>query len=346
MASAAMRHSCRILENFAKLVRIRDWWDFKLSPLAGLFYAVAAATGAPLLPLLPQALLLLAAVAACAAFVSVLNDLTDLEVDRLAGKRNGMAGRTPAARAALLGLPALAVLGFVLLWRHDLPLAAAYAGSFAAFLLYSAPPARLKARGAFGAAADAAGAHLFPSLTAALLAIGAIGARSDPVLLAATAVWSFALGLRGILWHQLGDVDADRRAGVRTLPRIMGPAAVIRVGERGIFPVEIAALLLMLARIHAAAALLFLAIEAAALWRGAAREGVAPAIVRPRPAASIALHDFYGFWLPAAVIVESGLHHPADLLLLAVHLALFPVRARQAGAGLWQVVRPLTPRKA
>lgn len=335
-----MRDYGRRVGRRADLVRFRDWWDFKLSPAAALFYCGAAATGAPLLPLVPQALLLLAAIAACAAFVSVLNDVTDLEPDALAGKHNRMAGRTATARAALLGLPALAGLGFALLWRDDPPLAGAYVGSFAAFVLYSAPPARLKVRGAAGAAADAAGAHLFPAMTALLLAFRAVRAEPDVPMLAAAAVWSVALGLRGILWHQLGDVEADARAGIGTLARRYPPWAVARFGERVLLPAEVVGLLVLLWRMEAAFGCLALAFYLAMAHRLFARTGTAPAIVRPRPGAAIALHDYYGVWLPAAMIVQSALRHPADIAVLALHIVLFPARARQSAAAVRQALWP------
>jgi 4-hydroxybenzoate polyprenyltransferase len=337
MAAAAMRDSYGIVRNLANLVRIRDWWEFKLAPLAGLFYAAAAATGAPLLPLLPQALLLLAAVAVCAVLVSLLNDATDVAVDRSAGKPNPMDGRTTAAKAGLLALPALAGVGVAALWRDDPPLVASYLGSFVAFLLYSAPPVRLKGRGALGAGADAAGAHLLPTLTAVLLAARATRTDPDALLLGLAGIWAFAFGLRGIVWHQLGDREADRRAGVRTLVRAWGSAAARRIGTLGALPVELAGLALLLWRTGAVLAALSLALYLGLLLVRYRRLGVAPAPVQHRPGEAILLHRYYGFWLPAAIILQSALHHPADLALLLLHAILFPGGTRRAAAELWHV---------
>jgi hypothetical protein len=57
------------------------------------------------------------------------------------------------------------------------------------------------------------------------------------------------------------------------------------------------------------------------------------------------LHDYYAAWLPAAIILQSSLRHPADLTLLLVQAALFPGRTRQLAGELWRL-RPGAPRGA
>jgi hypothetical protein len=342
MTAVAMRAARRAVERATGTIRLGDWWDFKLSPVLGMFWGTALGSNAPLLPLAPAALLLLAAIGACAAFVSVINDLTDLDADMVAGKANGMSGRPRAAKAAFAAVPALIGVAVAAAWRDHLPLAAAYLASFVAFILYSVPPVRLKGRGMLGVVADAAGAHLFPTLTAVLLAFAAIGAPADPVLFGATAAWGFAFGVRGILWHQLGDIEADARAAVRTLAGSVEPAAIVRFAERVVFPIELGALLLLLWSMHGAVACLFLLLHAAVLWSRYRRDRIAPAIVQPRPGAAIALHEYYGMWLPAAIIVQSALRHPADLSLLVVLVGLFPGRALQVVGEIWRM-RPGEP---
>ena len=115
---------------------------------------------------------LLLALAPCAAYVSLVNDVTDRADDHRAGKTNRMAGR-PAWQAALILAAPLGVAAvFTILWLDDLPLVVAYWCAWGAFTLYSVPPFRLKRRGILGVVADASGAHLFPTLVAALLASG------------------------------------------------------------------------------------------------------------------------------------------------------------------------------
>jgi hypothetical protein len=339
MTAAGIRIAAGRLRNLAGVVRMPDWWEFKLSPILAIFWGVALGCGRPLLPLASTAAVLLVAVAACAVFVSVLNDVTDLEVDRIAGKPNRMRGHSVLARAALLGIPALIGLGIATMWRGHPALAAVYLGSFLAFILYSVPPVRFKGRAALGVAADAAGAHLFPTLTATLLAFAAMNLPADRLLIGAACAWSFALGVRGILWHQLGDVAADARTGVRTLPRAVAPATIVRLGERVVFPIEVAALAILLWTMQAALACLFLALHLAVLMSRWRRNGIVPAIVTPRPRVAIALHEYYAMWLPVALILQSAVRHPADLILLLLHLMLFPARARQVAGEIWRLGR-------
>jgi hypothetical protein len=44
--------------------------------------------------------------------------------------------------------------------------------------------------------------------------------------------------------------------------------------------------------------------------------------------------------LPAAVILQSALAHPADLLLLLLLATLFRKFARQAAGEMWRMLRP------
>src|SRR5258708_18851038 len=81
------------------------------------------------------------------------------------------------------------------------------------------PPFRFKERGAAGVLCDAAGEQLFPALVAVALACRGAQRAVSGAWVASVAVWALAYGLRGIVWHQLSDVDNDRAAGFRTFAR-------------------------------------------------------------------------------------------------------------------------------
>ena len=80
-----------------------------------------------------------------------------------------------------------------------------YLAAYLAFSLYSISPFRFKNRGVLGVIADASGAHLFPSLFVASSMMHNMHISIDPYWLVIVGVWSFAYGLRGILWHQFWD---------------------------------------------------------------------------------------------------------------------------------------------
>jgi 4-hydroxybenzoate polyprenyltransferase len=141
-----------------------EWWEHKLAPMLGTGYMTAFHLRTSLLNLWPTFLATLIGIAAAAAYVSLINDLTDLSEDAAAGKRNRLAERPRrSAVAAIGGVLTVGVAVAIVAWGDE-PLALGlYAGPWVAFSLYSLPPVRLKARGALGVLADAAGAHLFPT---------------------------------------------------------------------------------------------------------------------------------------------------------------------------------------
>jgi 4-hydroxybenzoate polyprenyltransferase len=323
--------------------RAGDWWDHKLVPALAIFYGTALASGAPVAAMAPVALGLALAVAAAAAFAGVVNDLSDRADDFAAGKPNRMRGRAAGEAALLVAAPVAVGAACAFAWRSSPFILLAYAGSWAAFSLYSLPPARLKARGAAGVAADAAGAHLFPSLTAVFLASSAAARPPDPWWIAIVAAWSLAYGVRGIIWHQLADSDNDRRAGVATLPARLSPAGAARLATHIVFPVEAAALAAMLIRLGTALPPLFLAFYVLLLALRARLLGIRPVIVGSRGKWTMALQDYYEIFLPVSILAASALVHPLDWLVLLAHLALFPRRTRAVPAQVAALAMALAP---
>lgn len=323
------------------VVRAHQWWDHKLIPVLTAFYATAVLLGRPIGPLWPDLLALLAAILAGAAFVSLSNDLADIDDDRAAGKANRLEGRSPGFRTAAVLAPLLAGIGFMIWWRDDPPLVAAYAAAWIAFGLYSLPPARLKARGLAGVAADAAGAHLFPTLVAMLLAFRAAGAEPDPLWIAGGAAWALGYGLRGNLWHQLSDRDHDLASGTRTFAQRHPPRVTIRIGALAAFPLELAGLAVVLVLIGTPLPLLLLAFYLVLVLLRTVHWRMNAVLVAPAPRYFIFLHEYYDVFLPLAVLAASALAHPIDLAVLAVHLLLFGRRPAEAARLIFYLlIRP------
>ena len=327
-----------MIRGVAAAVRGGEWWDYKLVPLLAAFYATALYAGTAVSALWPAVLVFLLSLLPGAAYVSVSNDLFDIRTDAAAGKHNRMAARSPAVRAAAVAACVAAGLPFFYHWRSDPVPLACYAAAWIAFTLYSVPPARLKVRGVFGLLADAAGAHLFPTLLAAAAAFAAIGEDApDALWLAAIGCWSFALGCRGILWHQLLDRERDARSGVRTFAVRRTAAATARVAA-ALFAIELAALFALLAMIGSLLPLLaglfylLLVLRRARLW------GLATVIAAPRAEYRIWMDEYYGVLLPVSLLAASALGRPADLLVLAVHLLLFPRRPIETARDGWVLI--------
>lgn len=143
----------------------------------------------------------------------LLNDLFDIEKDRVAGKPNMMQGK-PAV--VILLMFAIAVSALLLPWLYlpyntvSLVLIVVEVGTF---ILYSAPPVRLKERGVAGIIADTLYAHLLPLMLAANTFIIASGANVDVQLMAVLLLLQAVSGIRNIIIHQYEDAEADRLGG-------------------------------------------------------------------------------------------------------------------------------------
>jgi len=312
-----------------RLVRASEWWQYKLAPALVVFFATALVARKPIVPLWPAAATLLVALAVCAAYVSIINDLTDRDDDIGAGKRNRQLTHSRAEVIALLMATIAGGTAIAWFWRDDIRLVACYAGSWLAFALYSVPPFRFKTRGLAGAICDAAGAHLFPALTAVSLAMRHSRAVS-PMWVVAVGVWSFCYGLRGILWHQLLDHDFDLRARVSTFA-VRHREAAIQIGRFAAFPAECLALSLMLWQIGhflpVAAFGCYVALVAGRVNRGA----LEPVIVQPKPRCFTLMQEYYDIFLPIALLGVAVAADRRAILLLAAFVALFaPAVMREA----------------
>ena len=113
----------------------------------------------------------------------------------------------------------------------------AYGANWLAFTLYSVPPVRLKIRGLWGVIADACGGQLLPTLWTAACVSRGFGV---PVgWLALLGGWAFVLGLRGILSHQLRDLQADRASAVDTFVVRIGAQRTQKLLRRCLVPLEL-----------------------------------------------------------------------------------------------------------
>lgn len=322
-----------------QIIRATEWWEYKLLPILGVFYATLACRHASIAAAWPVVIELLIGIAAGAVYVSVINDLTDRDEDRRAGKPNRLEGRSGVTTALLVAVPLLIGLAMAWRWRDDPLLLAAYGAAWLAFSAYSLPPLRLKTRGLLGVMADASGAHLFPALVAALLAFRAGGVAPDLAWLVLVGVWAGAFGVRGILWHQLSDEEADRIGNVRTFVQRHGGRWARAIGARAMFPLECAALFALLWLLDDRIPFVALVLYAFLVIFKLERFEMHAAIVQPRPRHLILLNEYYEVFLPVSLLVASALAHPADWIMLALHCLFFPGRLSQVISDAWKLPR-------
>lgn len=310
--------------------RADEWWEYKLAPILAAMYATALTLDVAVSAIWPALLVALAALVPGAAYVSLINDATDREDDLAAGKPNRLANRSMTYAGVLIATTVAVGLVLSLLWRRDPLLLPLYLAAWLAFSLYSLPPFRWKARGILGVIADASGAHLFPTLVAVVIVFRWADRPVSAPWMAAAGAWAFMNGLRGILWHQLSDAEHDRRAVVRTFAQRHDARGIARFGTFVIFPIELAGLAGMLWQMRSVIPVIFLALQLRLMVVRLRIWKMHAVIVAPKPQFLIVLHEYYDGFLPIAVLCASAWRHPADLLVLAIHLLLFSNRIRQA----------------
>ncbi|HYE53794.1 MAG TPA: UbiA family prenyltransferase [Chitinophagaceae bacterium] len=311
--------------NVIKVIRSKEWWEYKLPPLLAMGYATVVISGEKIYAFAGHLAFLLASIIVGAVYVSVVNDMTDMEEDRASGKHNRLSKLHPAVRWLLL--TASLALGAFCAWRMrgDMLTLCLYLASYLAFTLYSVPPFRLKKRGFAGVMADASGAHLFPSL---LLVAGTsyfLQQQLNWWWFGAVGVWAFMCGLRGILWHQFIDRENDLKIGLATFATKREPSSMKHAAML-ILAVELVALGVMLYCIGSIWPLLALAAYSL-LLAGYAMKWDMKLIAIVPPADKgwhILMSSYYQGLFPVAILVHASIGYPLNAVVLAVHLLLFP----------------------
>jgi 1,4-dihydroxy-2-naphthoate octaprenyltransferase len=318
--------------NPLKAIRISEWWEYKLSPLLAVAYATSLFSDVPLYLKTIYILTLLAAVAAGAIYVSLINDITDIAEDRIAGKYTYMM-RIPGGRRWLLPFACVS-FGLVVCWYalSDSLSVFWYLMALLSFSLYSFKPFRLKHRGIWGVFADAAGAHLFPSLFVVSAISAEAGSPWNWYWAGSVSVWSFCYGMRGILWHQFMDQKNDRLSGGNTFACRCSPVQA-RILEICIFSVELAALTMVLWVISLSIVYFSLVIYAGLVMIRFVRDNQSPIIFLQSKSGSrqIIMLDYYQVFLPFSLLIFIALSQPWGWCLLLGHLLLFPDGVKRVG---------------
>jgi hypothetical protein len=313
----------------ATLLRLPDWWHYKLPPLLAVAYLLLAAD-----PAVPAGrasgivALFLAAAIGTAAFGHLANDFADLEPDARIGRPSGLARLAPAARRGVLALAlALALAPWFAL--PPAPLAWALVGvEIALFLAYSLPPLRLKERGAAGVVADALYGHAVPVAVvwALFTTAGAASALATPRLLAALFGWKLAQGLCDAVASQLADRRFDRRSGTRTFVLERGPLCAQRLLLRVLLPLQLAGFLVAGVLLWPSAPWLlpvWAVWLAAALWKIHRRWRRGAGFYRRGYPGWVLVNDFQERWLPLAALAALVAAKPWTAPLALAHVALF-----------------------
>jgi 4-hydroxybenzoate polyprenyltransferase len=324
----------------SKIIRASEWWEYKLPPMLAVVYATILYTGKSLLELAPRFCILLLGIVIGAVYVSLVNDLTDIREDQASGKVNRLSRFPFWLRICLTILPVFGGFFFAFVFLNDALSVALYALCWIAFSLYSVPPFRLKKRGVLGVFADAAGAHLFPTLFLLSAMTNYLDIPMDWYWFSVVAVWSLMYGLRGILWHQFFDRENDIASGVNTFASKKDPSHFYKEAAL-VMSIELIALAFMLTHLFKpfpVVALLFYVVLLLGYSRIFGLRVIAIVPPQNRPW-HFSMSNYYQLLFPLSLIITSSFVYPQDWFLLAAQLLLFPFIAKNTCTDVISLLR-------
>ncbi len=327
---AGVSGALRWLQRLGRILRVEDWFLYKIPPLLSVFYGLALIGDLPPTVALPVLGASLVGLLCVASFGYLINDLFDEKEDLAAGEVRP-SSRVPRFLrvTALLVLPALGVACVV--WAGLVPAARwLLAANFVLPILYSVPPIRLKERSLAGVAADALGAHGVPAAFVATAVAGSFDPSASSVTFAAAMVTvSFFVGLRGILAHQSRDRIRDQRAGVKTFGTRRSPQYVRGLILKVLWPVELAALTaaLVVASFESVVVPLLIGaysvVEIVKIRRGWTLPLVHSRAEAPERYVPLINNDLYEAWLPLALVLGLSLERLSYSWLVIAHTLVF-----------------------
>ena len=323
------------MSKFKGIFKAYKWWDSKVSVMAVLVYYQLSLTKQ--IPPLGQTLLtmglFLVATIGIAAFGHLLNDYFDIEQDQQGGVSNMVANQKLASVFARFALVlCLSWLPWFWLPISNLILALV-AFEFVLFILYSIPPIRLKERGFFGTATDALYGYTIPLLVSSLVFAQFSGLVMPIWFGILLTVWTFLLGLRHIITHQLEDVTNDQIAGVNTYVIFRGWQSSFLFLSNFLLPLEMGAFLLFLLAMGIQLWIIPVGFILFAAWvlfkqsyMGIWGEGNPmrlPSIDKLFLLNTSIMSRFQTHWLPLLILATIIPRSPIYLVLAILHLMLF-----------------------
>lgn len=305
-----------------RMIRLGDWWIYKLSPLMALAYATVLRLELDIWVYFPPLFVVLLGMFLGASYASVINNFFDWEEDAAAGKENYFIGRSATFRFAVLGLSLASLAAYLFAFVSDPYLWLIYLLNILLFALYSVPPLRLKNRGFWGVLMMGLGESLLPKLFAVFFISKASGLDLPPAWLVAALVWALALGLRNILLHQFQDRLQDQKVALSTfLTKNEGKR--VRNGVRFVlFPLEIVGLVALLLQVQSWWPWAFLLFYAWTDYMRVRHKGQSLTLLKPSHNQRVILQEFYDFFFPLAFLAAAAVVNPLNWLAFLGHALL------------------------
>ena len=204
------------LQRVQQIGRFDQWWLYKIPML--LSVALLSLTPSNLAlketSVLLSSILLLLVVGGIYAYI--LNDASDIEEDMASDKPNFFIGKG-VILPCILALSCYSIsLLIMLFWHLPWPLIALHTINYAVFIAYSLKPLRGKERGYIGIVLGGLGDACLPSLFVLGFCSYALEISFALETYVALGLWSLAIGIKYMTWHQMMDKDRDIKNGINT----------------------------------------------------------------------------------------------------------------------------------
>lgn len=220
------------LRSILKLIRWDEWYDSKIALFFFAYYYLSLVHNRvqlqDMLLLFPFGIFSIS----LASFGFMLNDYSDKFIDKISGKVNVMSRLSNCQQIPVLAIALfVGLIAFIPFYQYKFAVIFIFL-SYLSSVLYSAYPFRLKEKGTQGIICVSLAQWVLP----ALIVFGIFEHFGVDTLI--FAIFSFLIGLRWILVHQLIDRDKDIQASIKTFAINRGPTKIYSI-MRFLFAMEL-----------------------------------------------------------------------------------------------------------
>jgi 4-hydroxybenzoate polyprenyltransferase len=313
--------------NLLKVFRFKAWWPIIIPQVLGWIYFCLLIESPPISSIVYKASLFFVSLISISSFGYLFNDYWDQETDSIAGKPNLLIGQKKVVKISLVLVPLL--LGVISWWLISANWIANtfFALQVVALVLYSMPPFRFKTRAELGIIADAFYGHVNPILiTLAAFSFLNTLKPSNFLLVVVIFICASLKGMRNILLHQLHDRKKDLRSNLQTFV-LKNDGMYTLTLINNFLPFEILCTLLMAVVISVYLPPFLLSILLFSVLTYFSFSGWKLSYLPKRQLRFkflYFLNDYYEEWVPVFFLILLSIREPQFMLLLILHLVLFP----------------------
>ena len=311
------------LQRVQQIGRFDQWWLYKIPMLLSVALLALTQSTSQINEIwaLLSSILLLLAVGGIYAYI--LNDASDVKEDMASDKPNFFIGKS-VILPWILALSCYSIsLLIMLFWHLPWPLIALHTVNYAVFIAYSLKPVRGKERGYLGIVLGALGDACLPSLFVLGFCAYALQVSFTLETYVALGLWSLAIGIKYMTWHQLLDKERDIKNGISTFVSQQGGSTASTLVYALWWPLELFIFTLFMVKFSSAILWISLAMQVSLellRWLCMGRPIV---ILFDSKHHTIVLQEFYELFLPLGLITVLTYHDSKYWILFMIFTLLF-----------------------